>query len=252
MENSLYSQWNKKAGEHCRFNKKGIFSKKMILSEDSELFWERWQEDKNNFYRQLLSINELPILNTTENLAEMFNVDILTFVGILEDINEYLKNSVDLDTLTATTMIALDYDCKVLYKGMLDMHYDLSVWDSYYDKDSIDIIKTVNKILKSKDKGMMYSDIYTKDIISAGNIVKKYCECDELDELKLKSIINLYMEEYSKDPEVVMINKMEMDKHLHKPKCPTCGSTNVKKLGAFYSTGFTPKYFECNNCGYMW
>ncbi len=35
-------------------------------------------------------------------------------------------------------------------------------------------------------------------------------------------------------------------------KCPTCGSTNIKKLGAFYSTGFTPKYFECNNCGYMW
>ncbi len=35
-------------------------------------------------------------------------------------------------------------------------------------------------------------------------------------------------------------------------KCPTCGSTNVKKLSTFYSTGFSPKYFECDNCGYMW
>ncbi len=33
-------------------------------------------------------------------------------------------------------------------------------------------------------------------------------------------------------------------------KCPTCGSKNIKKLGAFYRIDFyAPRYFECRNCG---
>lgn len=34
------------------------------------------------------------------------------------------------------------------------------------------------------------------------------------------------------------------------PKCPTCGSTNIKKL--FFSGGWNPKQFRCNNCRYEW
>lgn len=46
-------------------------------------------------------------------------------------------------------------------------------------------------------------------------------------------------------------------------KCPTCGSTNVKKISgaskvgsavAFgvFSLGKLSKTFECKNCGYKW
>lgn len=34
------------------------------------------------------------------------------------------------------------------------------------------------------------------------------------------------------------------------PHCPTCGSTNIKRL--FFSGGWNPKQFRCNNCGYEW
>ena len=49
---------------------------------------------------------------------------------------------------------------------------------------------------------------------------------------------------------------------INKPKCPTCGSTNIKKIsttskmlgaamwGLFSKTAHSQ--FQCNNCGYKW
>ncbi len=72
----------------------------------------------------------------------------------------------------------------------------------------------------------------------------------------VKQIVNQYIPDINYDINEFMVAYSdrcdEMFGHSPAPKCPTCGSTNIKKLGAFYSTGFTPKYFECNNCGYMW
>ena len=49
---------------------------------------------------------------------------------------------------------------------------------------------------------------------------------------------------------------------LNKPKCPTCGSTNIKKIGSIERGAsiaafgiFSKKInktFKCNNCGYTW
>lgn len=49
---------------------------------------------------------------------------------------------------------------------------------------------------------------------------------------------------------------------LNKPKCPTCGSTNIKKIGGIERGAsiaafgiFSKKInktFKCNNCGYTW
>ena len=36
------------------------------------------------------------------------------------------------------------------------------------------------------------------------------------------------------------------------PKCPTCSSTNIRKLGFFETGYYCPKTFVCNNCGYKW
>ncbi len=49
---------------------------------------------------------------------------------------------------------------------------------------------------------------------------------------------------------------------IHRPKCPTCGSENVRRLDAMERGGsllafgiFSPhigKTFKCNHCGYTW
>lgn len=46
------------------------------------------------------------------------------------------------------------------------------------------------------------------------------------------------------------------------PKCPTCGSTNAKKISAMSKVAGASMFglfsktarsqFECNNCGYKW
>lgn len=55
---------------------------------------------------------------------------------------------------------------------------------------------------------------------------------------------------------------MEYQESLNKPKCPTCGSTNLKKIStaskvantAFWGLLGTKRFktFHCNNCGYEW
>lgn len=57
-------------------------------------------------------------------------------------------------------------------------------------------------------------------------------------------------------------NSSKHEKNKFVPKCPTCGSTNIKKISAtskvigaatFGLFSRTAKsQFHCNNCGYMW
>lgn len=76
---------------------------------------------------------------------------------------------------------------------------------------------------------------------------------------KSKCVYNVDMEEkyieYRKNPVKKTINK-------NVPQCPTCGSTNIKKIsttskvigaamwGLFSKTAHSQ--FQCNNCGYKW
>lgn len=52
------------------------------------------------------------------------------------------------------------------------------------------------------------------------------------------------------------------ENHQNTPKCPTCGSTNIKPISSISMMAtrmlFGPyskkswSQFQCNNCGYMW
>lgn len=54
-----------------------------------------------------------------------------------------------------------------------------------------------------------------------------------------------------------------MENYDNKPKCPTCGSTNVEKISGankvgkavlfgVLAAGSISKTFHCKNCGYKW
>ncbi len=60
-------------------------------------------------------------------------------------------------------------------------------------------------------------------------------------------------------PEEIARNNAEaLDLFVNKPKCPTCGSTNIKKISDFTQLSDTfafqghYKQFRCKNCGYKW
>lgn len=69
-------------------------------------------------------------------------------------------------------------------------------------------------------------------------------------------------EQHDKILHDIMQTKIQRDTNNNKPKCPTCQSTNIKKIsvtkkvthglmfGILSKTAFSQ--FECCNCGYKW
>ena len=63
-------------------------------------------------------------------------------------------------------------------------------------------------------------------------------------------------------PQQIAQANAQAQEWLNKPKCPTCGSTNIKKIGGIERGAsiaafgiFSKKInktFKCNNCGYTW
>ena len=84
-----------------------------------------------------------------------------------------------------------------------------------------------------------------------------------MDELKKNNIIdfNLKMSQFKTNVEAEKQSK-EKSKQTNIPKCPTCGSTNIKKISGtkrYVSTGLfglgssnVGKTMECKNCHYKW
>lgn len=68
--------------------------------------------------------------------------------------------------------------------------------------------------------------------------------------------------QFQLSPAEIAHNRQEAQDLLNKPKCPTCNSTNLKKISATSKVLNTAvfglfgtkrnKTFHCNNCGYEW
>lgn len=217
-------------------------------------FWNKFSHDEKEIYKQLLSIDESPILNTLQNFSEKFNVDILTMFGFVVGINDSLKIPNNIENIKKDTIITLDYDIERLYNNLKNVGYDLSIFKSCSKKD-INIIKIVNQILNSSDKKNFYYYIHINDENSSKQIVKKYCNCNDTE---LKSIMDLYLQEYKNDPEIVQANAIARE-WQNKPKCPYCKSSNIKKISTVSRLVSTTlfglgskklgKQFHCCDCG---
>lgn len=101
--------------------------------EEIDTFWKDYFIKEEQFYNKLLNISEHPILDTIENFACKFNVDIITMVGFLDGINDSLKTPNKIENMTEKTIITLDYDAKILYENAIKSNakhiYNLSIWD---------------------------------------------------------------------------------------------------------------------------
>lgn len=98
-------------------------------------------------------------------------------------------------------------------------------------------------------------DLLERDDIDDEKIVKEYALCSPLfDEDLYRSRIN----------KGKLLQKATLDKQReqNKPKCPTCGSTNVRPISSgkkaigfltvgIFSSSFGKSY-ECENCKYKW
>ncbi|MGN0408168.1 MAG: hypothetical protein ACI4EJ_07905 [Bacteroides sp.] len=100
-----------------------------------------------------------------------------------------------------------------------------------------------------------------KGIQGCIDYIKQLTGCDE--ELA-KQYINKYdfLKPMTLSQQEIAHVKQEENKLYNKPKCPTCNSTNIKKISTTAKVAGAVTFgllsknatsqFKCNNCGYKW
>ena len=103
-------------------------------------FWDEYFQVEKGIYEQLLTNPDEEVKGTVKELAEKYDVEVLTMTGFLDGINDSLvtPNPIE-ETLTEDTEVSLAFDKEKLYKNMVDAKadwlYELPQWDAIYSEE---------------------------------------------------------------------------------------------------------------------
>ena len=104
-----------------------------MTQEQYNQFWNHYFVIEKGFYESLLADNEV-VTGTIPQLAEKYGIDKMVMVGILDGINDSLKQPNPIETMDETTELSLDYDKEKLYYNMVgakaEWLYTLPQWDA--------------------------------------------------------------------------------------------------------------------------
>ena len=114
---------------------------------------------------------------TVKELADKFNVDIMTMTGFLDGINDSLKEKNPIEEMEEDTVVNLGFDLTSLYKNMVaagaDWLYNLPQWEPIFTEE-----KRKELYLEQKKSGTVVKGpkIYPNDPCPCGS-GKKYKKC---------------------------------------------------------------------------
>ena len=140
-------------------------------------FWGAYFNIEKNIYEQLLEDPELVVTGTVKELAEKYNLDVLTMTGFLDGINDSLKVPNPIETMDENTQVSLDFDNELLYKNMVDARadwlYELPQWDKIFTPE-----KKKELYLEQKKSGTVVKEkkVGRNDPCPCGS-GKKYKHC---------------------------------------------------------------------------
>ena len=124
---SLLEQWHEIA-----------YSKNMDQA-TLQKFWNTYFLIEKGIYEQLLANPDEEVKGTVKELAEKYQVEVMTMVGFLDGINESLKEENPIETMEEDTVVSLAFDKEKLYKNMVDAKaewlYELPQWDGIFTKE---------------------------------------------------------------------------------------------------------------------
>ena len=99
-------------------------------------FWTNYFLIEKGIYEKLLADPTNVERGTVKELAEKFDVDVMTMVGFLDGINDSLKVANPIETMDEDTEVSLAFDKELLYKNMVDAKadwlYELPMWDEIF------------------------------------------------------------------------------------------------------------------------
>ena len=131
--------------------------------------WTAYFQEEKEIYAQLLKNPDEVVKGTVKELADRFQVSLMTMTGFLDGINDSLKEKNPIDEMEEDTVVNLGFDKALLYKNMVaaeaDWLYNLEEWKDIFDDDTR---KALYKVKEEK--------IYPNDPCPCGS-GKKYKKC---------------------------------------------------------------------------
>ena len=99
-------------------------------------FWADYFLFEKGIYEKLLTAPDEEVRGTVKELAEKYNIDVMTMVGFLDGINDSLKTPNPIEEMDENTEVSLAFDKELLYKNMVDARadwlYNLPMWDEIF------------------------------------------------------------------------------------------------------------------------
>lgn len=144
---------------------------------DLQRLWTKYFEQEKEIYAQLLADPKTEVKGTVKELAEKYDVTIMTMTGFLDGINDSLKEENPIETMEEDTVVSLAFDTEKLYKNMVaasaDWLYELPEWNDIYDEDTR---KALYKEQKLSTTVVNEAKVYPNDPCPCGS-GKKYKKC---------------------------------------------------------------------------
>ncbi len=139
--------------------------------------WGAYFQAEKEIYAQLLKNPDEVVKGTVAELAEKYQVPLLTITGFLDGINDSLIEKNPLEELEADTEVNLGFDKALLYKNMVaaeaEWLYNLEEWNQIFDEETK---KALYKEQKSSTTIVKGAKIYPNDPCPCGS-GKKYKKC---------------------------------------------------------------------------
>ncbi len=139
--------------------------------------WAVYFEQEKEIYAQLLQNPSEVVKGTVKELADKYEVSLMTMTGFLDGINDSLKEQNPIEEMEEDTVVNLGFDAALLYKNMVaanaDWLYGLEEWDAIFDEETR---KELYKEQKSSTTIVKEAKVYPNDPCPCGS-GKKYKKC---------------------------------------------------------------------------
>lgn len=144
---------------------------------DLQRLWSAYFQKEKEIYAQLLKTPDKVVKGTVKELADKYEVDLMTMTGFLDGINDSLEKANPIEEMEEDTEVSLGFDKELLYKNMVaagaDWLYNLEEWNDIFDED-----KRKALYREQKESTTVHKDkkIYPNDPCPCGS-GKKYKKC---------------------------------------------------------------------------
>lgn len=144
---------------------------------DLQRLWSAYFQKEKEIYAQLLKTPDEAVKGTVKELADKYEVDLMTMTGFLDGINDSLKEANPIEEMEEDTKVSLEFDKELLYKNMVaagaDWLYNLEEWNDIFDEE-----KRKALYREQKESTTVHKDkkIYPNDPCPCGS-GKKYKKC---------------------------------------------------------------------------